>query len=71
MINKYMLLGRLQTDCDYFLGNGNRNEKQLFYLNTKEHITEMIKLWKTLPKKPSWLRANELIKYKKQLLKGA
>ena len=62
------MLGRLQMDLEYFLGNGNRNERHLYYLNAREHIKEMINLWKSLPKKPMWLRANKLIKYKKLVL---
>lgn len=57
-------------DVEYYLGYGNRNERHLYYGNVKEHITEMIKLWKKLPLKPEWLRATELIEYKKQLLKN-
>lgn len=65
----YMFLGRLQMDIEYFLNYGNRNEKHLYYQNAKEHIKETIALWKKLPVKPEWLRASQLIEYKKQLLK--
>lgn len=64
----YMLLGRLQMDIEYFLGYGGRSEKHLYYGTAKEHIKETIKLWKSLPIKPEWLRASKLIEYKKQML---
>lgn len=43
------MLGRLVSDCDYFLGNGNKNEKQLQQLNVKDQIKEMKRLWNLLP----------------------
>ena len=62
--HEYMMLGRYQSDMEYYLGYGNRNEKQLYFGNFKEHVEEMIKLWKKLPVKPEWLRAKQLIQYK-------
>ena len=32
---RYMMLDRLKTDCNYFLGNGNRNEKHFNILSVK------------------------------------
>ena len=64
----YILLGRLQMDIEYYLGHGNRCEKHLYFNNAKKHIKETIKLWKSLPIKPEWLRAKKLIEYKKLLL---
>lgn len=63
----YMLLGRLQSDIEYFLGYGNRCEKHLYYGEIKLHFQEMINLWKILPEKPVWFRAVDFINYKKQL----
>lgn len=35
--HNYTMLSRLQRDCEYFLGNGFGNEKNLYYLNVEEH----------------------------------
>lgn len=64
----YMLLSRLQMDVEYFLNYGNGCEKHLFYGDIKKHIAEMINLWKILPEKPIWLRAVDLVNYKKKCL---
>lgn len=63
----YMMLGRLQSDFDYFLGYGNRNPKNLWAGSVKEQIAEMKKLWNCLKedKKPEWLSMNEIEKYEK------
>lgn len=70
-MNNYLLLGRLQQDVEYFLGYGNRNERVLYYGNKEKHISEMISLWKGLSPKPQWLRAVDLINYKKDIQHGA
>lgn len=38
---RYMLLDRLRSDCEYFLGNGHKNEKDLWGLNVPDHISAM------------------------------
>ena len=35
---RYMMLDRLRVDCEYFLGNGNRNEKHLWAGDVERHI---------------------------------
>lgn len=35
---KYQMLDRLRTDCEYFLGNGNRQEKHLWAGNINKQI---------------------------------
>lgn len=61
----YMLLDRLRSDCDYFLGYGNRSEKYLWGLNTADHIAEMEEIYNYLDEKPEWLTAEEIAEYKK------
>jgi hypothetical protein len=63
----YMLLGRCRSDLDYFFGNGQFYGNHLFYGEISTHMKEMINLWKSLPLKPEWLRATELIQYKKRV----
>lgn len=56
----YMLLGRLQMDCHYFLGNGNRLEKHLWGLNVPDHIQTMRDLWDRVTEKPEWISLEEI-----------
>lgn len=62
----YMLLGRLQVDCEYFLGWGNRNEEKLWAGNVKEQLEEMSRLWKKC--KPQWLTRRKLNYYKRKMM---
>ena len=68
---RYMLLSRLQVDCDYFLGNGNRHEKHLWAGDVEEHITAMRMLWNSFPadKKPQWISIEDIEKYEKEMNK--
>jgi hypothetical protein len=65
----YMMLGRLQSDNDYFLGFGGANEKQLWAGNVNDQISEMKKLWNELPKdgKPEWLTMEEIEDYETKM----
>jgi len=63
----YMMLSRLKTDNDYFLGNGNRNPKHLWATNVEEQIAEMKRLWNILPVKPEWLSMDDILNYEKQM----
>ncbi len=59
----YQLLDRLRNDCDYFLGEGNRDEKYLWAGNVKDQIAKMRELYSQLPEKPEWLTANKIDRY--------
>lgn len=61
----YMLLDRLKTDCEYFLGNGNRNEKHLWAGSVDAQIKEMKKIWNSLKEKPEWLTMEDINNYEK------
>lgn len=65
----YMMLGRLKSDADYYLGYGNRNEKVLWALNVDDHIQEMKNRWNALPedKKPEWLTMEDILEYEKKM----
>lgn len=65
----YMLLSRLQNDCDYFLGNGNGHEKYLWADTVEEHIQEMEKLYNNIKIKPEWLSKEDIQKYKIDMYK--
>lgn len=66
----YQILARFKSDADYYLGNGNRNSKDLYYENPKEHIKQMKLIYKRLPKdgKPKWLTSKEIREYEKRML---
>ena len=66
---KYMILSRLQMDCEYFLGFGNRNKKHLFFGNVNEQINEMKKLYNELEEKPRWLTLEQIEEYEKEMKK--
>lgn len=62
---QYMLLDRLKTDCEYFLGNGNRNEKYLWAGSVDDQIEKMKELWNKLSEKPEWLTIEDINNYEK------
>ena len=67
----YMMLGRLKSDCEYYLGCGNRSARQLYYKDEQEHINEMKKLYNSFPEgeKPEWLRWEDILKYEELMVK--
>lgn len=67
---RYMLLSRMQSDCEYYLGNGHRFAKYLWALDEKEHISAMRMLWDSFDsdKKPEWLTKEQLDSYEKAMV---
>ena len=66
---RYMMLSRLQLDCKYFLGNGNRHNKYLWAKDPKEHIKIMKALYRSLPAPPEWITMKEIKYYEKNCIK--
>ena len=66
---EYMMLARLQSDCDYYLGYGNRNPKHLWGITEASHIAEMKRLYELLPVKPEWLFMAEIEKYAREMIR--
>ena len=64
----YMMLSRLQMDCDYYLGNGQRHEKHLWAGNPIDQIKEMKDIYNKLDEKPEWLTLEQINDYEKQML---
>lgn len=63
---RYQLLSRLKSDCDYWLGNGNKADKWLWASEgPAKQIAYMRELWKSFPedKKPEWLSYDEIDEY--------
>lgn len=63
----YMMLSRLKTDCDYYLGNGNRYVGNLYYQNEQKHINKMKEIYNNFPddKRPEWLTWEQILDYEK------
>ncbi|MBD7970268.1 LPD11 domain-containing protein [Paenibacillus gallinarum] len=67
---RYMMLGRFQSDCEYYLNNGNRNTNILWALDEKEHIDNMKKLHNSFAEddKPEWLTWEQILDYERKML---
>jgi hypothetical protein len=66
----YQLLGRLQTDCDYYLGYGNRNAKHLWAGNEKDQIRLMVELYcflTVMHERPEWIKWSDIMEYHKKM----
>ncbi|WP_176397874.1 LPD11 domain-containing protein [Bacillus cereus] len=66
----YQLLSRLQMDCDYYLGNGDRNARHLWAENEKEQIEKMKELHNSFADdaKPEWLTFDQILEYEKLMI---
>ena len=59
-----MMLDRYQSDCKFYLGNGNRDAAySLYYKDEKKHIEAMIALYGKIVIKPMWLSMSSIIGY--------
>ncbi len=67
---RYQLLSRMQSDCKFYLGYGNRHAKYLWALDEKEHIEAMKELYNSFDddKKPEWISMEEIEEYEKQMV---
>lgn len=69
-IYEYQLLDRLRQDCEYYLGNGNKNSKYLWTGNELEQIEKMRELYNKFPDdlKPEWITIDDINKYEEKML---
>lgn len=65
---EYQLLGRLQQDCEYYLGNGNRAKKHLWAGDEAEQIAKMKEIYESLPEKPEWISLEKIAEYEAAML---
>ena len=65
-----MMLDRLKTDCEYYLGYGNKNPRHLWAEDEVKHIAEMKRIWSWFSddKKPEWLTMEQILEYEKALI---
>ena len=59
----YQLLARLQMDCEYYLGNGQRAVKHLWADTEAEQIAKMKELYAQLDPKPDWITLEKIEEY--------
>ena len=64
-----MLLGRLQADCEYYLGFGNRSPRRSWAGSEKEQIEYMVKLYESFQEdeKPMWITMEKIKEYSKEM----
>jgi len=69
---KYMLLSRMQSDCNFYLGDTPQsfNEKYLWAGNVEEHIQNMKDLWNSFKEKPEWLSMEQIEAYERKMRKS-
>lgn len=61
---EYMLLNRLQCDCNYYLGHGGRNAQHCLWAHDEQkQIDKMRELYDLLPVKPEWLTREQIDEY--------
>ena len=65
-----MLLGRMKSDCLYFLGNGGRCAKYLWSNSVERHIADMKALWTAFPVdgKPEWLSLKDIEHFEERMV---
>lgn len=63
----YMLLSRLEQDCKYYLGHGNRFPKHLWAQDEQAQIDKMRELYDMLPVKPEWITPEDIDNYAREM----
>ena len=64
----YMMLKRLEMDCDYYLGCGCKGKNHLWTGNEYDQIELMRMLYDILPEKPEWLTKERIEEYADEML---
>ena len=62
-----MLFGRLQQDCEYYLGFGGRAKKHLWAGDEVEQIQKMKELYQSVPVKPEWITLEAIKEYEEKM----
>ena len=66
---KYMMLGRLQSDCKYTLGAAEGDTSHLWVKDDPEqHCALMRELINSVPEQPDWISMEDIDNYEKQML---
>lgn len=64
---RYMLLNRMQQDCEYYLGNGRIYGNHLWAGDELSQIKDMMSLWSSLSEKPEWLTLDQINEFSKEM----
>ena len=67
------LLGRLESDCKYYLGLGNRNADNLWAKEEQDQIQVMKMLYESFAddEKPDWITMADIERYEEEMLREA
>ena len=65
----YMMLSRLKSDCEYYLGNGGRLDKWLWAGSVDAQIEKMKEIHNKLYVKPEWLTMEQIEDYARRMRK--
>lgn len=68
--HKYRLLSRLQSDCEHYLSEGERNAKHLYADTEQEQIQLMREIYQSFSEKerPEWISIEDINRYADQML---
>ena len=69
--SNYMMLSRLKSDCDYYLGNGNRNPRNLWAGDEAKQIAKMREYYDKVPEEPEWLTKEDIDDYEDKMINGS
>ena len=64
---QYQMLDRMRSDCEYFLGYGNRYEKHLWGKSVEKHIEAMRRIWNELKEKSMWFSMEQIDEYERKM----
>lgn len=62
----YQFLGRLQSDCEYYLGHGGRQAKHLWTQDEASHIELMRRCYRLICQRyapPEWITEEDIDRY--------
>lgn len=67
---RYQFLDRFRSDCEYYLGYGNKCTNHLWANDEKEQIEAMKALWNSFShnQKPEWLTWEQILAYEKNMI---
>lgn len=68
IVFNYQLLARLQQDCEYYLGFGDRAKKHLWALDEVEQIKKMRELYDGFDEKPEWITLEDIERYEAEMI---
>lgn len=66
---RYMMLDRMRSDCEYYLGNGRLYGNHLWAGDEERQIEYMKAIWKSFPAdpKPEWLGYEDILIYEQRM----